>query len=107
MIRYMQKAKAFVYAAYEDFGIVPVEAMACGTPVIAYGKGGVQDTVKHKETGILFEEQSVESLNNAIVTFEHTSFDPAFISRHAAYFSEERFQEEFKTLIAEILNNFC
>ncbi len=107
MVKQMQQAKAFVYAAYEDFGIVPVEAMACGTPVIAYGKGGVIDTVKDEETGILFEEQSIESLNETIVKFENISFDPEKISEYAAYFSEKRFQKEFETFVDENVNNFC
>ncbi|MDM7121723.1 glycosyltransferase, partial [Klebsiella pneumoniae] len=62
----MQKAKAFVFAAEEDFGITPVEAMACGTPVIAYGKGGVLETVKpvgyEAPTGVFFGEQNINSL---------------------------------------------
>lgn len=107
MVEYMQQAKAFIYAAYEDFGIVPVEAMACGTPVIAYGKGGVLDTVKDEETGILFEEQSIESLNHAIVKFENSSFEPGKVSEHAAYFSTIRFKNKFKAFVDENVNNFC
>ncbi len=106
MIKYMQKAKAFVYAAYEDFGIVPVEAMACGTPVIAYGKGGVLDSVKDGETGILFEEQTIESINSAIVKFENFSFNTEKISLHAKYFSSKRFKEEFKAFVDDKINNF-
>lgn len=106
MVNYMQQSKAFVYAAFEDFGIVPVEAMACGTPVIAYGKGGILDTVKDGETGILFKEQTIQSLNDAIVKFENTTFDAKKISKHAKYFSSENFQKEFKSFIDEHLNNF-
>ncbi|NOR54956.1 MAG: glycosyltransferase [Sulfurovum sp.] len=106
MVHYMQKSKAFVYAAFEDFGIVPVEAMACGTPVIAYGKGGVLDTVKDEETGILFGEQSIESINDAVIKFETLSFDAKKVSEHAKNFSSERFQEEFKTFVDEKVNNF-
>lgn len=106
MVHYMQHSKAFVYAAFEDFGIVPVEAMACGTPVIAYGKGGVLDTVKDEETGILFEEQTIESLNSAIVQFENITFDAEEISEHAKYFSSKRFQKEFKAFIDEQINSF-
>ena len=106
MRAYMQKAKAFVYAAYEDFGIVPVEAMACGTPVIAYGKGGILDTVIPHKTGILFEKQTAESINSAIYAFENSAFDPAFISKHATSFSEERFQKAFKAYVDESINKF-
>ena len=65
----MQHAKAFVFAAEEDFGITPVEAQACGTPVIAYGKGGALETVVENESGIFFTEQSVESIVNAVERF--------------------------------------
>ncbi len=101
MIEYMQKAKAFVYAAFEDFGIVPVEAMACGTPVIAYGKGGVLDTVIDEETGVLFEEQTVESLNEAVKYFETLEFDAQTISTYARKFSEENFKRQFKAYIED------
>ena len=62
MKKYMQKAKAFVFAAEEDFGIVPIEAQACGTPVIAYGKGGALETILDKKTGLFFKEQTVSSI---------------------------------------------
>jgi glycosyltransferase involved in cell wall biosynthesis len=57
------KAKAFIFTAEEDFGIIVVEAMACGTPVIAFRKGGASETVVHNKTGILFDQQTEESLN--------------------------------------------
>jgi len=105
MVLHMQKAKAFIYAAYEDFGIVPVEAMSCGTPIIAYGKGGVLDTIKDGKTGILFDEQTVESLNHAVVTFENILFDAKAIRKHALLFSEKRFQNEFKVFVNKIKNS--
>lgn len=75
---YMQRAKAFVFAAEEDFGITPVEAQACGTPVIAYGKGGSLETVrgygeKEKPTGIFFSDQKAQNLVDAVVSFEKIS----------------------------------
>ena len=103
MVELMQNAKAFVYAAYEDFGIVPVEAMACGTPVIAYGKGGVTDTVIEKETGLFFYEQTISSINKAVEKFETMNFDPQKISDHAKYFSSKRFEAEIKAFIVEKL----
>jgi glycosyltransferase involved in cell wall biosynthesis len=75
---YMKQAKAFVYAAYEDFGIAPVEAQACGTPVIAYGAGGTFETVKDlrqyntQGTGILFSEQTEQAIVNAVEIFEQS-----------------------------------
>ncbi len=72
--KYMEKAKAFVFAAEEDFGITPVEAQACATPVIAYGKGGSLETVRPygvtNPTGVFFDEQTASSLNDAVLKFE-------------------------------------
>jgi len=99
MVGYMQHAKAFVYAAYEDFGIVPVEAMACGTPVIAYGAGGVRDTVKPYETGLFFDEQSIESIHKAVEEFETLSFDAQTVSQHAKAFSATHFKEAFSAVV--------
>jgi len=106
MRSYMQRAKAFVFAALEDFGIIPVEAMACGTPVIAYGTGGIRDTVIDGITGVYFNEQSVKSMNEAIKKFEETSFESMRISKHAKQFSEERFKTEIKAFIDEKVKSF-
>ncbi|MEZ0130119.1 glycosyltransferase, partial [Flavobacterium sp. LBUM151] len=73
---FLQKAKAFVFAAEEDFGIIPVEAQACGTPVIAFGKGGALETVIENETGIFFEEQSAQKIKEAVFDFEKLEFNP-------------------------------
>lgn len=98
---YMQQARAFVFAAEEDFGIVPVEAQACGTPVIAYGKGGARETVIPGVTGLFFEEQSVQALASAVERFEarREQFTPSLIRQHAEQFSVERFQEELSQVI--------
>jgi len=101
LIEYMQRAKAFVYAALEDFGIVPLEAMACGTPVICYGKGGVKESVVDGKTGVFFFEQNSEALNEAIKKFEDMRFDPVFISKHALSFSKERFKKQIKSFVEE------
>jgi UDP-N-acetylmuramyl pentapeptide phosphotransferase/UDP-N-acetylglucosamine-1-phosphate transferase/glycosyltransferase involved in cell wall biosynthesis len=101
--QYMQMASAFVFAAEEDFGIVPVEAQACGTPVIAYGRGGVTESVISGETGLFFNEQTVDSLVAAVEQFEIDRdagrWDAARIRRHAERFSTERFREQFAALI--------
>ncbi|WP_281637500.1 glycosyltransferase [Flavobacterium marginilacus] len=97
----MAKAKAFVFAAEEDFGIVPVEAQACGTPVIAYGKGGSLETVKHGLTGILFKEQTSDSIIVAVEEFEQLSFDPVIIRTHAESFSTEIFNNSFLSFVKE------
>lgn len=103
---YMQKARAFVFAAEEDFGIAPVEAQACGTPVIAFGKGGATETVIPGETGVFFSEQSIRSLIAAVEEFEGLSFDPLRIRKNAERFSAERFQREFVSLIEREWGNF-
>lgn len=95
----MQKAKGFIFAADEDFGIVSVEAQAAGTPVIAFESGGSLDTVIGGKTGLFFPEQTVRSLCDAIELFERSSFDPHVIRAHAQTFSEERFIKEFKTFV--------
>ena len=98
VIDYMRRAEALVFAAEEDFGIVPVEALACGTPVIAYGKGGVTETVIDGQHGILFDEQSEASLIEAIKRFEQQrdfgGFDPLQLHNRAAEFSSDRFVRE-------------
>lgn len=106
MKTYMQSAKAFVFAAEEDFGIVPVEAQACGTPVIGYGKGGLRETVINGVTGIHFEYQTVNSIINAVKVFENRTFDYAEIRRHAETFSRARFEKEFKAYVDEKYEDF-
>src|SRR5207344_2359038 len=89
----MQRARAFVFAADEDFGILPVEAQACGTPVIAFGRGGATETIIDGETGLFFDCQTPESIIAAVDRFESRplGFDPARIRQHALRFSASRF----------------
>lgn len=97
---YMQRAKGFVFAAEEDFGIVPVEAQACGTPVIAFGKGGALETVIDGKTGVFFFEQTEAAIRQAIDKFENEfEFHPQFIRQHAMSFSTERFNAQFKAFV--------
>ena len=100
---YIEKAKAFVYAACEDFGIALVEAQACGTPVIAYGKGGALETVKDiredplNGTGLFFNVQQPEALIEAVKTFERlqTKIDPENCRSQATKFSPEIFKQSY------------
>lgn len=95
----MNKAKAFVYLATEDFGIAMVEAQAAGCPVIAYYKGGASEIVRDGETGLLFKEQTAESLVEAIQKFENMKLNGKAASDNAARFSTERFKREFSEFI--------
>lgn len=96
---FLQKAKAFVFAAQEDFGIIPVEAQACGTPVIAFAKGGALETVIENETGIFFKEQLAHKIKEAIIAFEKIEFDPKKIRENAIKFSKQRFENEMKSFV--------
>jgi glycosyltransferase involved in cell wall biosynthesis len=98
---YMQRAKAFLFAAEEDFGIVPVEAQACGTPVIAYGKGGVRESVIDGVTGIFFEKQNATSIIEAINRFEKLNFSSVIIRDNAERFSVIKFRDEFARFMEE------
>jgi len=101
---YMRRAKAFVYAACEDFGIALVEAQACGTPVIAYGRGGAAETVcasddLHQRTGIHFRSQTPESLIAAVDRFTSQSFDPHVARARAETFAPSEFQRRYLAVI--------
>lgn len=112
MQKYMSEAKAFVFAAEEDFGITPVEAQACGTPVIAYGKGGALETIipigKDHPTGLFFYKQDVQSLVEAISKFESSSdfILPENCRENALKFSVERFRTEIKHYVEQKWKDF-
>jgi glycosyltransferase involved in cell wall biosynthesis len=105
LLSYMSNAKAFVFAAEEDFGIMPVEAQATGTPVLAYGKGGSLETVVDGVTGLFFTEQSAESIIDCINRFEQmpAAFNVDAIRTHSETFSNVGFREKLKSRIELLL----
>ena len=119
LVSHMRRARAFVFAAEEDFGIVVAEAQACGTPVVAYGRGGAAEivngacfekgeTLPADPTGVFFAEQSTKSLRHAIQSFEEheKEFSPPICRTNAERFSVERFREEFRCLVEERWRTF-
>lgn len=99
--KYLQNAKAFIYAGVEDFGISIIEAMACGTPAIVFGVGGACESVKNGVCGLHFKSQSLESLNDAIKNFEENidKFEPNLIREYALKFNKKRFETEIKSYV--------
>ncbi|MCF3935165.1 glycosyltransferase [Acuticoccus sp. M5D2P5] len=99
-------ARAVIFPPLEDFGIVPVEAMASGVPVIAYGKGGVRDSVIDGETGLFFDTQSTEALIEAVERFctIEDRFDPERIVAQARLFSQESFRQRFGALVERTMH---
>lgn len=118
MQKLIKQARAFIFAAEEDFGIAPIEAQACGIPVIAYGKGGALETINgifpsknkisDKMTGVFFKEQNSNSLVEAINFFEmnETLFDKKVIRKSTERFSIERFEKEFKETVETLYNTW-
>ncbi|MBP7807137.1 glycosyltransferase [Candidatus Saccharibacteria bacterium] len=101
MPKLLAGADAFIFAAYDDFGITPVEAMAAGTPVIAYHAGGALDYVVPNKTGMFFPAQTVDSLKEALVAFKAADYDHTLVAKHAQSFSTEAFRTNIKTVISE------
>jgi glycosyltransferase involved in cell wall biosynthesis len=104
----LQKARAFVFAAEEDFGLMPVEAQACGTPVIAFGRGGAAETVIEGKTGTFFNAQEEGSLIEAVERFEEIEdgFDHALIRQNALRFSREEFQRKYREFVDDKIKSF-
>lgn len=103
---HMQRAKAFVFAAEEDFGITPIEAQACGTPVIAFARGGALETLKGPDhpspTAVFFEEQTPQAIMEAVERFETEEgrrIRPEACRENAQRFNPERFRQEFKAFV--------
>jgi len=97
--KYRYRCRAFIFPGEDDFGIAPVEAMAAGRPVIAFGTGGALDTVAKGVTGIFFHEPTAKSLVDAVRRFERLRFDARAIQAHAQQFSRERFREQFTKFV--------
>jgi glycosyltransferase involved in cell wall biosynthesis len=103
---YYANAKAFLMPGEEEFGITPLEAQACGTPVIAFNKGGAVETVVDNETGVLFEPHTVPALINAIKKIDSVKFNPAKIREWALKFSRENFKTNLKNYIDQKYTQF-
>jgi glycosyltransferase involved in cell wall biosynthesis len=103
---HMRRCRALLFPGEEDFGIAPLEAQACGTPVIAFGQGGVVETILtgNDATGVLFREQTVECLQEAILEFERDSerFCPAAARQNSLRFQKQRFTDELLGMISEL-----
>jgi glycosyltransferase involved in cell wall biosynthesis len=100
-----REASAVLLPGVEDFGLVPVEAQACGTPVVALDAGGAQETVADGRTGILARDRSVAAFAEALDRALRTSFDPAVVRNNALRFSRERFRTDFKAAVDEAVLN--
>lgn len=109
---HMQRAKAFVFAAEEDFGITPVEAQACGTPVIAFGKGGALETIRplgiDSPTGVFFDEQTVDEIIHAVNRFERSgaAINALDCRQNSLRFSEENFRDQFAHFVQRAYVDF-
>jgi glycosyltransferase involved in cell wall biosynthesis len=107
LLDHLRRARAFVFAAEEDFGIAPLEAQACGTPVIAFQKGGAVETIHGldhaRPTGVFFAEQTVASLQGAVTTFEREAarIAPADCHENALRFRADRFRSEFGDFVRD------
>lgn len=99
-IQYLQQARGLIFASEEDFGIAPLEAVAAGTPVIAYNKGGLTETIVNGKSGVFFTKQTVQNLHQALSSFESQEWDPEVCHKQAANFDLKRFDEAIVKEIA-------
>jgi len=103
--RHFAEAEAFIFPNADDFGVVAVEAMAAGTPVVAFGCGGALDYVVEHKNGVFFTEQTVDSLAKALKIFKSQEFDPDSIKKHAVQFSVDEFRKNINSLIEKVRAN--
>jgi len=106
LAKYYSQALAFIFPQEEDFGIVALEAMASGRPVIAYAGGGALETVIDGKTGIFFRDQTSEALEEAVKKFNSDDFDPGFLRQHALQFDKEIFKQKIKNFVEKSLMEF-
>lgn len=104
LLSYYQRCRAFIFPAEEDFGIVPLEAQACGKPVIAYRGGGSLETVKEGVTGEFFYPQTSKAIVKTVRAFNADKYDSDMIRKHALQFSKNIFKETFRTKVEEFYN---
>jgi glycosyltransferase involved in cell wall biosynthesis len=103
--RLVGEARALLFAGEEDYGLVPLEAAAAGTPTIAYAKGGALETVIPSETGEFFAEQTAESLAAVLRTFDRSRYRAARLRAHAEQYAPERFRERLRALVDGVVAN--
>ena len=100
----MGLAKAFINASFEDFGISPIEALASGTPVIGFAKGGLLETTTENKTAIYFKEQNSQAIMDAVHVFEKTTLDKAeYLRKSVEIFDQEHFRTQFKEAVNQCL----
>jgi len=104
--RLLRHARAFIHPQVEDLGITPIESMASGRPVIAFGEGGVTETVIPGVTGVFFYEQTWESLLDTLLSFDHTAWDSTAIRTWTEKFDESRFTFQMKKYVQEKFDDF-
>ena len=101
LARLLAGAKGYIFPSLEPFGIAPVEALASGCPVIAYGKGGALDYISDEKNGILFDKQTVGALVSAVEKFDKMKFDREVVSKSAEKFNVKRFDKEIREFVDE------
>jgi len=104
---HLQRARGFMFGGEEDFGIILLEAQACGTPVIAYGRGGALETVVENETGLFFDEQSPEAIQQAVTEFEMREWNASMCRENAERFSAQKFRENFQGFVEKEWSAFA
>jgi glycosyltransferase involved in cell wall biosynthesis len=106
LIDHYRHAKAVIFPQEEDYGLIPIEAQACGTPVIAFAKGGALETIVSDKTGLFFQSQSPESLADAVRKFEAMSFSPSDCFQNALKFNNKTFSSSFKKTVDKLWSDY-